>query len=223
MGKRWTRRQVLGGATLAVAGLATKGSLSALANVTLGTEAHHEQGGDALVVLFLRGGADGLNMVAPYAEDAYHRLRPTLALASPKDRRNLAGCALDLDGFFGLHPALAPLHPLYKEGLLTVVHGVGSGDQSRSHFEAMATMERGLSQQSGIASGWLARHLQITAGESEPPLRAVSLSETAPDSLRGATTVVSLTSLADFRLKPPTGSDGKPFHAQDRKIGRAHV
>lgn len=219
MRQRWTRRQVLSGATLAVAtGLTAKAgrNFSALANVTLGAEAHRERGGDALVVLFLRGGADGLNIVAPHGDDDYYRLRPTLALARPKDRRTPAACALDLDGFFGLHPALAPLHPLYKEGLFTVVQGVGSGDQSRSHFEAMATMERGLSQQSGSASGWLARHLQLTAGEFEPPLRAVSLSETAPDSLRGATTVVSLTSLAEFRIKPPTGNAGQAFHLPDR-------
>ncbi len=209
----------MAGATLAAATGITAGighNFSALANVTLGAETGRQKGGDALVVLFLRGGADGLNLVAPHGDDDYYRLRPTLALARPKDRRTPAACALDLDGFFGLHPALAPLHPLYKEGLFTVVHGVGSGDQSRSHFEAMATMERGLSQQSGAASGWLARHLQLTAGDFEPPLRAVSISETAPDSLRGATTVVSLTSLTEFRLKPPTDNEGKGLHPSDR-------
>jgi uncharacterized protein (DUF1501 family) len=191
-------------------------NFTALADVALSGKTHAEQKKDALVVLFMRGGADGLNMVAPYADDDYHRLRPTLALARPKDRRTPSACALDLDGFFGLHPSLAPLQPLYKEGLLAVAHGVGSGDKTRSHFEAMATMERGLAQQSGAASGWLARHLQLTAEDIEPPLRAVSITDTVPDSLRGATSVVALTSLQDFRLKAPVGTDGKNFHSEER-------
>src|SRR5437016_425824 len=83
--------------------------------------------------------------------------------------------------------ALAPLLPLYHAGTFAAVHAVGSGDQTRSHFEAMATMERGLAQETGAASGWLARHLNATATEADSPLRAVAVADTMPDSLRGAT------------------------------------
>lgn len=219
MSSKLTRRQVLTGAALAAAAGAVEGvgrNLSALASVTVGPRPH-QTGGDTLVVLFLRGGADGLNIVVPYADDGYHRLRPTLGLARPNDRTADAKArVLDLDGFFGLHPALAPLLPLYREGRFAAIHAAGSGDQTRSHFEAMATMERGLAQETGTASGWLARHLNATAGEIESPLRAVALAETMPDSLRGAINATALDSLADFRLLAPaavpTGSDGRVFH-----------
>src|SRR5580704_10256679 len=107
---------------------------------------------------------------------------------------------LDLDGFFGLNPALAPLLPLYHDGKFAPIHAVGSGDETHSHFEAMATMERGLAQETGAASGWLARHLASTGTENESPLRAVAIAETMPDSLRGATNATSLLSLTDYRL-----------------------
>ncbi len=220
MGRKLTRRQIVTGAALAAAAGAANGvgrGLSALASVTLGPRPR-QTGGDALVVLFLRGGADGLNIVVPHGDDGYYRLRPTLALARPNDRREpTAARVLDLDGFFGLHPALAPLLPLYQAEQFAAVHAVGSGDQTRSHFEAMATMERGLAQQTGTASGWLARHLASTATEHDSPLRAVAISETMPDSLRGATHAAALTALTDFRLVAPsalpTGSGGKVFHA----------
>ncbi|MCX6382113.1 MAG: DUF1501 domain-containing protein [Armatimonadetes bacterium] len=211
MNLKLTRRQVLTGAALAASGIGAGSRYSALANVTLGTKETAHNTKDALVILFLRGGADGLNMVAPYGDDNYYRLRPTLALARPNDKAaSAASRALDLDGFFGLHPALAPLHSLYKEGKFTAVHGVGSDDRTRSHFEAMATMERGLGRQAGLASGWLARHLQLTAGAFELPLRAVAFADTLPDTMRGATTAVTLTSLTDYRLVAPTAVQGQP-------------
>ncbi len=198
--KQITRRQMLNGAALAGAAGYAGRHLSALASVTVGPNAH-KSGVDALVVVFLRGGADGLNIVVPHGDDNYHVLRPTLALARPSDRRaDIRARALDLDGFFGLHPALAPLLPLYHDGHLGIVHAVGSGDQTRSHFEAMATMERGLSGDTGTASGWLARHLSSTADSNDSPLRAVAVTDTMPDSLRGATSAVALTSLADYKL-----------------------
>ncbi|HLK57239.1 MAG TPA: DUF1501 domain-containing protein [Chthonomonadaceae bacterium] len=220
MNIKLSRRQVLTGAALAAAVGAAEGAgrnLSALASVTVGTPTRRT-GGNALVVLFLRGGADGLNIVVPYADDDYHRLRPTLGLAGPNDRgTDPKARVLDLDGFFGLHPAPAPLLPLYYAGAFAAVHAVGSGDQTRSHFEAMATMERGLAQDTGAASGWLARHLNATATEHDSPLRAVAVTDTMPDSLRGAISATALSSLADYRLTAPavlpTGSDGQVYHA----------
>lgn len=206
-----TRRQVLLGTAMALVAWAGR-EKTALAQVTVAPDRREPQG-DVLVNVFLRGGADGLNIVVPYAEDNYHRRRPTLRIAAPSERQAApADRVLDLDGFFGLHPTLALLHPLYKEGLMACVHAVGSGDQTRSHFEAMTAMERGLaSDVSGTASGWLARHLNSTQGENSSPLRAVAFSSVMPDSLRGATDATALTSLADFRLVLP--DDAKERHA----------
>lgn len=174
---------------------------SALAELTV-RPGRDVDDGRTLVVLFLRGGLDGLNAVVPYAEDDYHKLRPTLGLRSPNDRSSSSiDRTLDLDGFFGLNPALAPILPLFREGRLSVIHAVGSNDLTRSHFEAMSAMERGVATaKASASSGWLARYLNATAEEPLSPLRAVALSSTMPDSLRGATHAIQLESLSDFRL-----------------------
>ncbi len=210
---RITRRHLITGAALAAATGGISRKRSALASVALAPN-NSRKSDHVLVVLFLRGGADGLNIVPPHGDDGYYRLRPSLALSKPGDKSALKGVrAIDLNGFHGLHPSLAPLYPLYQSGELALVHAVGSGDQTRSHFEAMATMERGLAQDGGTASGWLARYLNSTSGETESPLRAVAVSDTLPDSLRGATNASAFSSLSSFRLAVPTGSDGKQFHA----------
>jgi len=198
------------GAGLAAVGW-TASKASALADVAV-TPPGQETSGDILVTLFLRGGADGLSIVVPYAEDAYHRARPALGIPSPKDgRAPAAQRAIDLDGFFGLNPAMGALMPLYHDGTLAAVHACGSGDQSRSHFEAMAVMERGLaSAPTGLASGWIARHLTATQGSNQSPLRAVAFSSIMPDSLRGATDATAVSSLADFRLYVPETPDSTP-------------
>jgi uncharacterized protein (DUF1501 family) len=191
---------------LALGGLGILGLLglkrSALGQVSLSRDAEER---DLLVVVFLRGGADGLNMVPPHAEDDYYRLRPNLALASPKRASaSPAERAVDLDGFFGLHPALGPLLPDYREGRMAVVHAVGSADQSRSHFEAMSAMERGLPNAiSGAASGWLARYLTDSQVAGDSPLRAVAIGPMLPDSLRGGLGGSAIQSVSDFKLSGP--------------------
>jgi uncharacterized protein (DUF1501 family) len=225
MNTRLTRRHMLSGAALAAAAGAAGGfgrSLSALASVTVGSHTA-ETGGDTLVVVFLRGGADGLNIVAPYGDDQYYKLRPTLALGGPSDAKTAPKSrVVKLDDYFGLHPALAPLGPLHEAGQLAAIHAVGSDDRSLSHFEAMEAMERGLAQVSGsTSSGWLARHLATTAREGDSPLRAIAIAETMPDSLRGATTATAMRALADFRLtspfESPKGADGAEHH-RDGKL-----
>src|SRR5271165_5342139 len=94
-----------------------------------------------LVVLFQRGAADGLNIVVPFAEPNYYRLRPTIAIPQPK--RGDANTVVDLDGFFGLHPSLQPLEPLFRKNQLAIVHAAGSPDPTRSHFDAQDFMESG--------------------------------------------------------------------------------
>jgi uncharacterized protein (DUF1501 family) len=202
---RPTRRQALRGAVAAA--LAAWLGRSALHDVAFAADTAAQER-DVLVTIFLRGGADGLSLVVPHGEDAYYRSRPTLALAKPGDRRTGgAGRAIDLDGFFGLHPALGALHSLYAEGTMACLHAVGSFDTTRSHFEAMATMERGLPDDRATASsGWLARHLAAAPVVNPSPLRAVAFGSILPDSLRGATDVSTLQSLDDFRLNVPAGS-----------------
>lgn len=203
-----SRRQFLLSSALATLVWATDRP-TALAHFAVHPD-REDTGRNVLVILFLRGGADGLNIVVPYAEDAYHRHRPTLRLAAPNDRKaSKSDRVLDLDGFFGLHPALTPFLPLFQGGQMAFVHACGSGDQTRSHFEAMAAMERGLpNEQTGAASGWLARHLMVTQGTNTSPLRAVAFSNVMPDSLRGATDATALESLADFRLTLPGADKG---------------
>ncbi|MBC8066403.1 MAG: DUF1501 domain-containing protein [Chlorobia bacterium] len=201
-GWQMSRRGLL--ATVGLGAAGWLGAKSALAQVVVSEDAKDHEG-DILISVFLRGGMDGLSAVVPYAEDAYHRGRPNLRLRSPKD--NSAGAAykaLDLDGFFGLNPGLAALLPLYKEGKMAVVHAVGSGDQTRSHFEAMNAMERGMHQiRGGVQTGWVARHLASTPRRNPTPLRAVALSSVMPDALRGASHATTMASLTDFRLADP--------------------
>lgn len=196
--RRTTRRSLLIGAGISSVAWMTRSALSQV-GVRPGNA---DADGDIVVSIFLRGGADGMSVVVPYGEDAYHRARPNIGLARPNDTSAAANArCLDLDGFFGLNPALAPLLPLYKDRHLAVVHAVGSGDQTRSHFEAMNLMERGLGQPVGdVASGWLARHLASSPPRAASPLRAVSISSTMPDSLRGATDALAIESLDRFRI-----------------------
>ena len=142
----------------------------------------------ALVVVFLRGAADGLSLVAPVEDDAYFAARPRLAVAK-KD-------AVVLDGFFGLNPLLKELKPAFDDGALAIVHGAGSEDATRSHFEAQDLMEHG-----GLAGGgWLARFLRYRPGAASGPLSAVALGRTLPECLRGAPAAVVMQSLDDFSL-----------------------
>lgn len=141
-----------------------------------------------LIVVFLRGGADGLNMVVPHADDGYFRARPGIGIR----RENL----LELDGFFGLNPNLSALHPWWKEGQLSVIHCAGSEDESRSHFEAQDFMEHG-----GLAAGgWLGRFLRVRPDAGQSPLTAVAIGPQLPECLRGAPSCAAIQSLDDFGL-----------------------
>jgi uncharacterized protein (DUF1501 family) len=201
---RSSRRTFLQGTgiTLGAALALWAGSSSALAQVAMNPK-QPESDRDVLVTIFLRGAADGLSMVVPYGDDDYYRARPTLGLAAPNKG---GGGTRKLDDFFGLHPALAPLFPYYENGALAAVHAVGSGDQTRSHFEAMATMERGFYVDAGREpSGWVARYLNAAPPANNPasPLRAIAFGNVMPDQLRGATEATVLDSLASFRLETP--------------------
>jgi len=154
--------------------------------------------GDTLVCIFLRGGADGLNVIIPHGDENYYMLRPTIGVPRPDDSKAKVK-VLDLDGFFGLHPALGALKPIYDAGKLAPVQATGSPDQTRSHFEAMALMERGAT--TSAYSGWLARHLSTLDTGNNSALRAVAISDMLPASLTGAVTATALQSIGDYHLR----------------------
>ena len=151
-----------------------------------------------LVVIFQRGGADGLNMVVPFGEAAYYRYRPRIAIPAPGQD---PAAAVDLDGFFGLHPALAPLAPLYKEGHLGIVNAVGSPDTGgRSHFQAQDFMESATPGDKTVSTGWLNRYLQTAPAPEATPLRATAMGEMLPKALRGPAPALTVGGLAQFDL-----------------------
>jgi uncharacterized protein (DUF1501 family) len=154
--------------------------------------------GDVLVVIFQRGGMDGLNVVVPYGEGAnYYDSRPTLAIPAPTGREE---SAIDLDGFFGLHPALRPLKDVYDGGQLAVIHAAGSPDPSRSHFDAMEYMERGTPGSKMTTTGWINRYLQSTAWQNNSPFRAVGMGAMLQSALAGPVSALALQSISDFHL-----------------------
>ena len=154
--------------------------------------------GDTLVCVFLRGGADGLNMVVPFGDGAYYEHRKVIAVPRP-DTLGVTATAVDLDGFFGLHPSLAPLHEIYGAGDMAFIQATGSPDETRSHFEAMDLMERGAVV--GDYTGWLARHLATLDTGNESALRAIGIGDMLPASLTGAVSATALQSVADYHLR----------------------
>ena len=157
--------------------------------------------GDILVVVFLRGAADVLNMVVPHGEEAYYQLRPSLGVSRPDDTRvKQTERAIDLDGFFGLHPSLGSLLDAWENEHLAIIHACGAPDESRSHFKAMELMERGVDDERGPASGWIGRHLAVLNTGNTSPLRAVGMGTRPQRSLSGTVPVSALRSIADFHL-----------------------
>jgi uncharacterized protein (DUF1501 family) len=150
-----------------------------------------------LVVVFQRGGMDGLNAVIPFKDKNYYALRPSIAIAEPaagEDR------ALDLDGFYGLHPALAPLKDIYNKGHLAIVHATGSPDNTRSHFDAQDYMEIGTPGIKGTPDGWLNRTIK-EGKKVESPFRGVAVTAQLPRILSGSAPAVTLSSIDEFRLR----------------------
>jgi len=153
---------------------------------------------DVLICIFQRGAADGLNMVVPVGDDSYYKNRPTIKIAQPS---GAAGAAIDLDGFFALHPSLAPFKELWDDGVLAAVHATGSPDGTHSHFDAMDFMERGTPGSKSIPTGWIGRHLgSVDTSGNTSPFRAVGMGTLVQASLRGPVAATALQSIADFHL-----------------------
>lgn len=165
-----------------------------------------------LVVVFQRGAVDGLSMVVPHGERGYYDARPSIAIAPPRQ----PGGALDLDGHFGLHPRMAPLHALYTRGQLAVVHACGSPDTTRSHFDAQDYMETGTPGIKSTRDGWLNRVVaQRHDAEHAGALRAVALSAQLPRVLQGAAPALAITRIDRLGVQNARGGQvGDAFEAQ---------
>lgn len=154
---------------------------------------------NVLVFVLLRGGADGLNICAPYGDAEYYKARPTLAL--PKPRTAGADALIDLDGFFGLHPAFAPLKTVWDERQLAVLHGVGSRAMTRSHFDAQEFLETGTPGVRGTTTGWMDRCLAEIPGSEL--MQGISFSPLLPRAFLGAEPVLVTEDLRQFELHAP--------------------
>lgn len=178
-------------------------SPSFLRRTAFGMELPAAQKGKVLICLFQRGAADALNVVIPFGERAYYEMRPNIAIPSPL-RGQGTNAALDLDGFFGLHPSLAPLKPLWDRGLLAPIHAVGSPSTTRSHFDAQDYMESGTPDMKGTTDGWLNRYLAAN-GTCEQcnltPFRAVAMTPQTPRILEGSSPAVAMNSLQEFAVR----------------------
>jgi len=170
-----------------------------------------------VVCLFLRGGADTLNMFVPYADDEYYRKRPSLGIAGPK--KNGKDSALDLDGNYALNPRMKRLLPTFKEGRLAVIQGVGTDNPSGSHFECQDQMEHGDSHGQTAGGGWLGRHLRSHIGDRATSLSAISIGSTMPESLRGSPAASVLDSLEDLELKTRSGQSDTVARVLSRLYG----
>jgi uncharacterized protein (DUF1501 family) len=184
-----TRRIFLkNGALAAVATTAIPAFLSRAAFAAEGAMA----GKKRLVVIFQRGAADGLNIVVPHGERAYYAMRPTIAI-----RQNEI---IDLDGFFGLHPAMSPLKPLWDAKHLAIVHAAGSPDTTRSHFDAQDYMESGTPGVKSTEDGWLNRCLHTSETEKDSPFRAIALGTSLPRILSGSVPAVAIDNVNNFSV-----------------------
>lgn len=152
---------------------------------------------DTLVVVYLRGAMDGLSAVVPYTDSNYYLNRRATAVAAP-GTATTAG--IDLNGRFALHPALAPLKPLWDRAQMAIVHAVGLSTPSRSHFDAQDFMERAWLEKGTVFTGWLNRHLASSASASDATFRGISVGRAVTKSMGGTAPVVGLNSISSFGL-----------------------
>jgi uncharacterized protein (DUF1501 family) len=157
-----------------------------------------------LIALFQRGAVDGLNMIVPFGERAYYAARPSIAIGAPGSK---PGAAIDLDGFFGLHPALAPLKPFYDARQLAIVHACGSPDTTRSHFDAQDYMETATPGVKSTTDGWLNRYLHAREHQAATPFRAVALAQQLPRSLQGEAPALAIGQIDRFGIRAGQHTD----------------
>src|SRR5499433_2754675 len=175
-----TRRVFMKGGAMALVGTAAIPSF--LTRAAFGIDRALGSGKKRLVVLFQRGAADGLNIVVPHGEPLYYSLRPSIAIPRPSATNG----AIDLDGFFGLHPSMSAFKPLWDSGHLAMVHAAGSPDNTRSHFDAQDYMESGTPGIKSTEDGWLNRAVAGLNETGPSPFRAVAMGGALPRTLAGS-------------------------------------
>jgi uncharacterized protein (DUF1501 family) len=178
--------------------------------------------GRKLVVVMLRGAVDGLNVVAPVGDENYLRLRPTIGLAAPGSE----GGAINLDGYFGMHPALASLQTLWQEKKLAFVHASGSPDGTRSHFDAQDYMESATPGRKSTPDGWMNRLVAQLPGTSTPS-RLLGIGPVMPRILSGSAAAINLPNgaagtRANVLDRPAIGAAFDQLYASDPRFGRAY-
>jgi uncharacterized protein (DUF1501 family) len=179
-----SRREFLSTATASLGALIVP-------NVLLHARPARASGTDpVLVALYLRGGCDALNLVAPHGDPLYYAARPTIRVAP--------GTELDLDGFFGFHPSMAPLLPYYQNGRLAVLHACGSASATRSHFDAQDFMEFAAPDDKTVAVGWLNRFL--TNAGITGPISAITIENQVAKALAGPAASMAVPALSRFSL-----------------------
>ena len=188
-----TRRVLLRNGALAVLGLGAVPPF--LQRLALASAPGRRQ--KTLVIIFQRGGEDGLNTIIPFGEKEYYRSRPSIAIPRPSSQE---GAALDLDGFFGMHPSLQALLPAYQKEQLAVVQAVGSPHESRSHFEAQDFVESASSDYRN-SEGWVNRYLTHNPDPQSTSFRAVSIGSSMPYALQGPATALNVNEVSSFGLK----------------------
>ena len=198
-----TRRVFLKGGALAIVGTSAIPSFLTRAVYAADT-AGAGTGKKRLVVLFQRGAADGLNIVVPHGESAYYSVRPSIAIPRPHGSEG----AIDLDGFFGLHPSMTAFKPLWDSRQLAIVHAAGSPDNTRSHFDAQDYMESGTPGVKATEDGWLNRAVGGLNETSASPFRAVAMGGALPRSLAGSVPAVAMGNIREFAIggRGPVGN-----------------
>ncbi len=185
-----TRRGFLRNGALTVIGTAAVPSF--LARAAWGT-VEPGQRCKRLVVIFQRGAADGLNIVVPHSEPQYYAMRPSINI--PRK------AVLDLDGFFGLHPSLAPFQPLWQQRQLAIVHAAGSPDPNRSHFDAQDFMESGTPGVKSTEDGWLNRSLRsLTQPSPKSAFEGIAMGPSIPRILSGVEPAIAINNINDFSV-----------------------
>src|SRR5215475_6014334 len=199
-----TRRYFLKSGGVALASFATTAPSFLTRTVFAQTDAGRGTDRPIIIAIFQRGAADGISMVVPFGDKHYSAVRPQIAIPDPA--RNGSEGAIDLDGFFGLHPSLESLKPLFDEGHLAIVHAVGSPDNTRSHFDAQDYMEAGTPGNKGTSDGWLNRYMQAKKDPKASPFRAVSFTANLPRTLLGPAPSIAMTNIADFGVRAGQGN-----------------
>ncbi|MBC7912727.1 MAG: DUF1501 domain-containing protein [Pyrinomonadaceae bacterium] len=208
-----TRRGFIKSGGLAMFGIGMGGIPAFLSEAVAGIKAPGLfQRKKIMVCIFQRGAMDGLMAVTPFTDQYLKAARPTLFMSAAKAGNNKS--LIDLDGRFGLHPSMSAFEPMFREKRMAIVHGIGSPNNTRSHFDAQDYMESGTPFNKGTASGWLNRAVGLLGHEAATPFQAVSLTSSLPRAFYGDNPAVAISNLADFNIQMRGNQSGANMAAK---------